>query len=72
MTMPWRFWITRTKSAASARDSTVPVSSQATPRPRIWASRRPYRRYIWFSVVISSSPRAEGVTRSACLLTPAG
>lgn len=62
MGSPWLRSTERTNSEASKRDSIVPVSSQAYPRPSVTTSSVPSSRYIWLSVVISSSPRSEGST----------
>ena len=48
------------RQAASIRASTVPVSSQAKPRPRKRTSRSPSSRYLRLISVISYSPRALG------------
>ena len=45
------------------------VSSQAKPRPSSWTSSSSFLRYMSFRVVISSSPRAEGLTCFAILTT---
>ena len=61
----------RTSSAASCRLSMVPVSSQL-PAAEGDDRQRPSSRYIWLSVVISSSPRAEGSTLCALAATSPG
>ena len=67
---PWRCSITWTNWAASSRESCVPVSSQAVPRPRISTWSRPASRYSRFRSVISSSPRARGLQSRAREVAP--
>ena len=58
---PWRFSITSMNVLASESESCVPVSSHAKPRCRVCTFSSPRFRYSWFTVVISSSPRALGL-----------
>src|SRR5215471_2117808 len=51
----------RPKEAASMRDSNVPVSSHAKPRPIRVTSSVPARRYCMLRSVISNSPRLDGL-----------
>ena len=46
---------------ASAKESCVPVSSHAKPRWSVCTFSSPLCRKHWFTLVISSSPRAEGL-----------
>ena len=57
------------KVEASERESCVPVSSQAKPRPSVSMLSSPDSRKAWFTLVISSSPRAEGLTPAATSTT---
>ena len=58
---PWRFSMTSMKVDASESESWVPVSSHAKPRCSVCTSSSFLARYSWLTVVISSSPRAEGL-----------
>ena len=53
------------KCEASSSDSWVPVSSQAWPRPSGSTSSSPMSRYLRLTSVISSSPRADGLSPEA-------
>ena len=50
------------KFDASRSESWVPVSSHATPRPSCLTFNLPSARYSLFRSVISSSPRADGLS----------
>src|SRR3954451_1448922 len=67
--MPCRDWMVCTKGAACSRLSGMPAWSQAQPRRSRSTCSVPSSRYIWFSSVISSSPRADGLTRRASWVT---
>ena len=69
---PCRFSITSTKIEASASESCVPVSSHAKPRWRGCTFSSPAARNAWFTEVISSSPRAEGLIDLATRTTLLG
>ena len=58
-----------TKVEASESESCVPVSNQAKPRPNTCTFSSPSFRNSWFTVVISSSPRAEGLMVLATFTT---
>lgn len=57
---PCRSSITRTNSDACTSEAKVPVSSHAVPRSSTVTLSSPRRRYVWFTSVTSSSPRALG------------
>ena len=57
------------KLAACSSDSCVPVSSQAMPRPSSSTLQRAASRYARLTSVISSSPRAEGLSAAAISTT---
>ena len=63
---PWRFSKTSIKVEASERESWVPVSSQANPLAMVCTFSCLSFRNSWFTVVISNSPRADGLI---CLAT---
>lgn len=60
------------EDGGSESESCVPVSSQAKPRPRVCTLSAPSARNRWFTEVISSSPRAEGLIDLATETTSFG
>ena len=66
---PCRSSMLCTNVDACSNDSNVPVSSQAMPRPSTSTCRSPRSRYARFTSVISSSPRADGVSAAAISTT---
>ncbi len=66
---PCRFSMTSTKIDASASESCVPVSSHAKPCESVYTFNSPACRNSWLTVVISNSPRADGLIRLATSTT---
>ena len=57
---------------ASLSESCVPVYSHAKPRPKVCTFNLPSERKRWLTVVISNSPRDEGLMLLATSTTSFG